>query len=169
MKITGTQRFEFESDLWNTVELVCRVRSGTGEILCVRDNAGGTEYAITITGTTLTWTGFTNVYLNGSPFTSGGTISLAQNLHLIATVAAGVTTKFSVGQHYTGVGTSPVMDIMGVAAYNSVLSAATVTEHYAASRGLIVGSHASVDSASITDAIAPALYAYKWELVPKAT
>jgi hypothetical protein len=169
MKITGTQRFEFESATYNTVELVCRVRSGTGEILCVRDNAGGTEYAITITGTTLSWVGFTNVYLNGATFTSGGTINLAQNLHLVATVAAGVTTKFSLAQHYTGVGTSPVMDVMGVAAYSSVLSAAQVTEHYAASRGLIVGSHTSVDSLSITDAITPTLYSYKWELVPKTT
>jgi hypothetical protein len=166
MRITGTQRFEYESSLWNTVELVGRVRSGTGEILCVRDNAGGTEYSITITGTTLTWAGFTAVYLNGSTFTSGGTISLAQDLHLVATVAGGVTTKFSVGQHYTGVGTSPVMDIKAVAGYASVLSAAQVTEHYAASRGWISGSHSTVDSTSITDAIAPLVYAYKWELVP---
>jgi hypothetical protein len=169
MKITGTQRWEFESGNYKTIELVSRIRSGTGEILCFRDNAGGTEISITITGTTLTWTGFTAVYVNGLSVAASSTVDITAVLHITATLSAGLTSKFSIARHYADTGTSPVMDVMGVACYSNVLTAAQVLEHFQASRGLIVGSHTSVDSITISDSINPTLYSYKWELVPSPT
>lgn len=169
MKITGTQRFEFASGTYKTIELVGRVRSGAGEIICFRDNVGGTEINVAISGTTLTWTGFNTVYVNGASVAASSTVDITANLHIVAVLTAGLASKCSLAQHYTGVGTSPVMDVFGFAEYANVLSAATVLEHYQASRGLIVGSHTSVDSFTLSDAINPALYSYNWQLVPQPT
>jgi hypothetical protein len=133
-----------------------------GQILCAREVVGDPEINIAISGTTLTHTGWTTVYLNGVSVSSGVTIVKGVNYHVCAILSSGVASKINFGAHYDGT-LSPVgTGIAAVATYDRVLTANEAKEHYLASHGLILGKTDVPDTISLTETVPPEAYQNAW-------
>lgn len=160
----AADRLEFPSETYKTIEFVYISGATNGEILCARENSGGTERNVARSGDTLAWTGFDAVYLNGTSVSSGAAVTRYRVNHVICTYGAGISSKINFGAHYDGTLNPLGSGLFAVATYDRVLTSVEIAEHYNAAHGIISLLSDQHDTIALTETTEPLPYSYAWQM-----
>lgn len=165
IRLTGTCRILTPSSTFRSVEYVYRAgASDTGVLFHAND---GTDRRVSVSANVITQTGYASMYVNGT-LTSSYTAEDGEEVHIIVIGTANITATLAVGQNADGTGTTPTIGIWALATYDYALDAATITEHYLASRGLVYATNSAADSLTLTE-VEPYVYALAWETTGATT
>lgn len=135
--------------------------TGTGEILCIVD--GETHYNLSVSGVTLTPTGFDAVYLNAELVSGSATLRPDSLNHIVAIKNADTpVTAYLAGHAGTEGGVSSVQYV-GLASYDDPMVFDDVAKNYQAFLGLYVESIQDDESLVLQQNSTPYAYSLAWQ------
>jgi hypothetical protein len=165
IRFSGNCRLLLPSATFRVVEFVYRANaSDTGILFNTND---GTSRTVSVSANVITQTNFASMYVNGT-LTASYTAEEGESVHIIVIGTADITATLAVGQNTDGSGTTAQVGVWNLATYDYVLDAATITEHYLASRGLVYATNSGADSIVLTE-VEPYVYTLAWETTGATT